>query len=411
MSTKEVYDYVMHTPRNTNPAVLNSMLGHLSWNDLKDKPFYSEVKEEVILEQQSFTFYDDADEGEYMFKLPHPLNFPSGASKAVVFFDGQEYSATVIDESNGWYYIVGEDLPFFITSSEEGGWTIIKADQGTHEIGITYTNETVHKLDGKYVKGMGYTETSKEVIFPETEFSFEHSISTQSERRMVAGDFKLVVGNKYEVFFDGVKYECIAHSVYDDMGSVCLGTYNEFGEANFPFFVLYVEFPDYETFFDENLIVGIPSPAETVYHTFEIVGDVEIIHTIEPKYLPCDLMFKVGCTGTAHPNMNPANMTKPTIVSGSLEAVLEKLANGEIPVVKVQYMGVWDKTNSVPLAYGGEFACGTWLYNTSIIFDHFIACGHDQYSVRIALDIDDSNFVEMQLHPIQAYMSPIIIID
>lgn len=50
MSTKEVYDYVMHTPRNTNPAVLNSMLGHLSWNDLKDKPFYSEVKEEVILE-------------------------------------------------------------------------------------------------------------------------------------------------------------------------------------------------------------------------------------------------------------------------------------------------------------------------------------------------------------------------
>lgn len=333
MSTKEVYDYVMHTPRNTNPAVLNSMLGHLSWNDLKDKPFYSEVKEEVILEQQSFTFYDDADEGGYMFRLPHPLNFPSGASKAVVFFDGQEYSATVIDESNGWYCIVGEDLPFFITSSEEGGWTIIKADQGTHEIGITYTNETVHKLDGKYVKGMGYTETSKEVIFPETEFSFEHSISTQSECRMVAGDFKLVVGNKYEVFFDGVKYECIAHSVYDDMGSVCLGTYNEFGEANFPFFVLYVEFPDYDVFFEKTIVFGIPNPTETVYHTFEIVADGEIVHTIEPKYLPePDMVITVKTISSDKITTNSV-----VITSGTYTALSEKLWAGMPVDVRVRY--------------------------------------------------------------------------
>ena len=408
MSTKEVYDYVMHTPRNTNPAVLSSMLGHLSWNDLKDKPFYSEVKEEVILEQQSFTFYDDAGEGGYMFRLPHPLNFPSGASKAVVFFDGQEYSATVIDESNGWYYIVGEDLPFFITSSEEGGWTIIKADQGTHEIGITYTNETVHKLDGKYVKGMGYTETSKEVIFPETEFSFEHSISTQSEHRMVAGDFKLVVGNKYEVFFDGVKYECIAHSVYEDMGSVCLGNYQGFGEANFPFFVLYVELPDYDVFFEKTIVFGIPSPAETVYHTFEIVGDVEIVHTIEPKYLPCDLMFKVGCE-RGHPKFGPDNMTKPTIVSGSLEAVLEKMANGEIPVVKVQYQVYKVFSGGGTHGYGGEFTCDTFVYGTDVMFAHDLPTPQSKTTMQITMSTDDPNFMELAIFSYATRSSPLVI--
>lgn len=406
MSTKEVYDYVMHTPRNTNPAVLSSMLGHLSWNDLKDKPFYTET--EVILEQQTFEgFVASAFGGSELYLPNQKLELVQGELYSV-FFDGQQYEYAATTDRTIGNTEEGDVIHFENMPDESSVYVHCPNTTATsHEIGIY--RETVHKLDGKYVKGMGYTETSKEVIFPETEFSFEHSISTQSEHRMVAGDFKLVVGNKYEVFFDGVKYECIAHSVYDDMGSVCLGTYDEFGEANFPFFVLYVEFPDYDVFFEKTIVFGIPSPAETVYHTFEIVGDVEIVHTIEPKYLPCDLMFKVGCTGTTHPKMKPANMTKPTIVSGSLEAVLEKLANGEIPVVKVQYMGVWDKSNSVPLAYGGEFTCDTWLYNTSIIFDHFIACGHDQYSVRIALDIDDPNFVEMQLHPIQAYMSPIII--
>ena len=51
MSTKEVYDYVMKTPKNTNPAVLNSMLGTLSWNDLKDKPFYTEIIPTVVLNE------------------------------------------------------------------------------------------------------------------------------------------------------------------------------------------------------------------------------------------------------------------------------------------------------------------------------------------------------------------------
>lgn len=432
MSQQDLFDYVMNTPYNTNPAILKQKIkensGVSSWNDLKDKPFYEETAYSNTLEWDGDTtgLLEDAC-GDYWLVSDYTPTIEQLEGATITYVvNGEEKSvigdpcdvgnglidlgnALVLIAPNGDEWLSGE--PFAVG---KGIYFLNDSDIVVKSLTIPnyqFTKTTVKPLDGKYVKGMGYTETSKEVIFPETEFSFEHSISTQSEHRMVAGDFKLVVGNKYEVFFDGVKYECIAHSVYDDMGSVYLGTYNEFGEANFPFFVLYVEFPDYDVFFEKTIVFGIPSPAETVYHTFEIVGDVEIVHTIEPKYLPCDLMFKVGCTGKAHPNMNPANMTKPTIVSGSLEAVLEKLANGEIPVVKVQYMGVWDKTISVPFAYGGEFTCGTWLYNTSIVFDHFIACGHDQYSVRIVLDIDDPNFVEMQLHPCQSYMSPIIIID
>lgn len=398
-----------------------------SWNDLKDKPFYEETTHSDTLTWDGDTtglLEDACSDGYWLVSDYTPTIEQLEGATIIYVVNGEEKSVVgdPHDVGNGLIILGNSCVAIAPNGDEWWGGDPFAVGKGIYFLSgsntvvkslilpnYQFTKTTVKPLDGKYVKGMGYTETSKEVIFPETEFSFEHSISTQSEYRMVAGDFKLVVGNKYEVFFDGVKYECIAHSVYDDMGSVCLGTYNEFGEANFPFFVLYVEFPDYDVFFDESLIVGIPSPAETVYHTFEIVGDVEIVHTIEPKYLPCDLMFKVGCTNFSHPKYQPSNMTKPNIVSGSIDTVLEKLANGEIPVVKVQYMGVWDKNISMPAAYGGEFTCDTFLYGSSIVFDHFIASAHEQLSVRIALDTDDPGFIEMQIYPCQAYMSPIII--
>lgn len=49
MIQRELFDYVMNTPHNTNPAILKQKIkeisGASSWNDLKDKPFYEEVTE------------------------------------------------------------------------------------------------------------------------------------------------------------------------------------------------------------------------------------------------------------------------------------------------------------------------------------------------------------------------------
>lgn len=102
-------------------------------------------------------------------------------------------------------------------------------------------------------------------------------------------------------------------------------------------------------------------------------------------------------------------MTKPTIVSGSLEAVLEKLANGEIPVVKVQYMGAWDKNISSPLGYGGEFTCDTWLYGTDVMFAHDVPTPQKKITMQINMSTDDPNFMELAIFSYNTASSPVVI--
>lgn len=170
MSVKEVYDYVMHTPKNTNPAVLSSMLRHLSWNDLKDKPFYTEMVEEVVVER-------------------HTLNF------------------------SGKYWMI-------VLDNEISSWD----------------NVEVH------------------------------------------------------VFWDGVTYDCTV------FGNGTVSQINdEFQDPNIPF---YITFEPYQIIFSKE-------SADDESIEFGITRTVEKAHPIEPKYLPCDLMFKVGCTGVAHPKSSP----------------------------------------------------------------------------------------------------------
>lgn len=278
----------------------------------------------------------------------------------------------MIDESNGWYYIVGEDLPFFITSSEEGGWTIIKADQGTHEIGITYTNETVHKLDGKYVKGMGYTKMVEEIV-----------------------DCEGVLGSGLEAFpiffsgdivtfkIDGVEFSLVAQSLTGDAWPAIVGDNPD---------ALMLGEGQYGWFFMSDVNLGVTFSAIEP-HT--VSWTIEKHYPLDPKYLPCDLMFKVGCTGNAHPKFDPANMIKPTIISGSLEAVLEKLANGEVPVVKVQYQAYDVYSGGFTSGYGGEFTCDTNVYGTDVMFAHEIPSLRDKKSVQISMSTDDPSFIEM----------------
>lgn len=49
MGIQKIIDYVMHTPYNTNPAILKQVINdNISWNDLKDKPFYETDDGEVV---------------------------------------------------------------------------------------------------------------------------------------------------------------------------------------------------------------------------------------------------------------------------------------------------------------------------------------------------------------------------
>lgn len=109
-----------------------------------------------------------------------------------------------------------------------------------------------------------------------------------------------------------------------------------------------------------------------------------------------DLVFKVGCTSDAHPKYFPQNMTKPTIVSGSLEAVIDKLANGEIPVVKVLYQAYEVYSGGFASGYGAEYTCDTWVYGTDVTFTHEILNAQQKNAVVISMSTDDSSYMDMK---------------
>lgn len=289
MNNQDVINYVMNTPHNTNPAILNQMLNSrdVSWNDLKDKPFYTETVEEVVMSRIEFK------------------------DKAKNYWEG----------------------------------------------------------------GDGYIPTP------------------------------FVLNRHYIVAFDGVEYECVGYE--DVYGNVCIGN------------GLLV---DRETDINSDMPFGVCSGIDAdgdwytsysteVYaeHTIEIRQKVEAVHPIDPKYLPCDLMFKVGCTGLAHPKYDPDNMTKPTIVSGSLEAVLEKLANGEIPVVKVQYQAYDVYSGGFTSGYGGEFTCDTNVYGTDVMFAHDLPTPQSKTTMQITMSTDDPNFMELAIFSYATRSSPLVI--
>ena len=125
-----------------------------------------------------------------------------------------------------------------------------------------------------------------------------------------------------------------------------------------------------------------------------------------------DLVFKVGCSGMplAHPKYLPKNMTKPIIVSGSLEAVLEKMANGKIPVVKVQYQA-YNESSAGKFGYGAEYICDTELYATDVAFTHDISHIRQEYTVSICMATDDPDYLEMTIWAHDTASTPSVVIN
>ena len=122
-----------------------------SWNDLKDKPFYREVETKVAVERQTAEFKSDGDWGD-VFPIALPADIYD--SKEVdILWDGVVYRIDGADLKNHDFDgpIGGDGLSIFYI--REIGGQVYFTTFGEHptEIGITYTCETVHKLDAKYL--------------------------------------------------------------------------------------------------------------------------------------------------------------------------------------------------------------------------------------------------------------------
>ena len=146
-------------------------------------------------------------------------------------------------------------------------------------------------------------------------------------------------GEKYAVYLDNTRYELSPFFVltYFDQEELAIGNpaILECGEDNGIPFAIHNRLDADGDYWYIDFIGSKNNEKETCSIIISVCN--EAINSIDSKFLPCDLMFEVGCTGLGHPKFDPTKMTRPTIVSGSLETVLKKLANGEIPVVKVRY--------------------------------------------------------------------------
>ena len=137
-----------------------------SFNDLEDKPFYSENGTVEIVPIQDYVF-ESQEDGSIALQFDFKAPFEVGKTYDIEW-DGTTYNcvsqavdadgATAIAIGNGllvdgtdtgepfviMYLSIGEVLVFGVVS-------VYDTEATTHHFGITQTGEIVHKLDSKYV--------------------------------------------------------------------------------------------------------------------------------------------------------------------------------------------------------------------------------------------------------------------
>lgn len=225
-----------------------------------------------------------------------------------------------------------------------------------------------------YVKNRThYSEIGEITIIPEKEVTFIHMTYDSHSRSdgFPADGVELVAGEKYEVIFDGVKYECTA---YEHEHGCIIGTYADEDEATFPFYV-HFSLPDYDALFENTIYFGVPNPAETVTHTFEVARIDEVVHKLDVKYLPePDMVITIS-----HSLRTQIYTSDVSITSGSVEGVVEKLWGG-VPVdIRVRgfeidgsYLAFAAEVKAIGYYYGGALFV-EWLFpNTSNIKHNII---------------------------------------
>ena len=143
MSQQDLFDYVMNTPYNTNPAILKQKIkensGVSSWNDLKDKPFYTET----VQKSETREFTNSLVDAEFAALLY------ANRQTAQYIIDGVQYTFKNDEQppmGYGWNLGTANDSDMFVA--------IVDGDiqiAGNVSITVNYEEETVHKLNAKYL--------------------------------------------------------------------------------------------------------------------------------------------------------------------------------------------------------------------------------------------------------------------
>lgn len=358
--------------------------GVSSWNDLTDKPFYSEFLTEEILSVASLPF-DNTTSGYALYTAENTYYDMTPGRAYTVTWAGEEYqceakafedtenlsSGVVLGEVNMYVPNTpsGNNEPFGVACIRYEGSlevTYILSHNGVYNgpVEIRFEGEVVKTIDPKYLpEGIGsgggakhWDELEGRPFYSEFEAIVDTTLEIDPDmgQGMLADPIGLVAGQKYTVTWNGVEYVSTAQP-FDGEGvpMVVLGDLSGLPGGGVstgePFLIVEVP-PEIAA---EMGASGMVQPLDGSTSVTVVIGS-EITKTLDPKYLPKHLQFgpeqreKVLFEKEQYiPNASLVNLTQRTdLVAGETYNVY--WAGVKYKCV-AQYADLDDKTSLVGL--------------------------------------------------------------
>lgn len=277
--------------KKINGYELEGSGGVTSWNDLEDRPFYTEGGGSVELMPETQAI----DTGDGTFVIPENVPQLTVGETYTVKYNGAVYECVAQDASalvtggicigNGTSLgLSGNNEPFAAVIGEEDGqliMMILPLDGATEvTISISQGGEIIHKLDNKYLDLDWLPIMEREVIIPEVTVSITDSNNPYAE-----------IPNSYVYLADRTEVGVYINGKYYD-GVVCIdsdGTYiaGAGSESN-------VEGVAQRYPFDDKYIIALSeSTGQAVFatqvvgtYTVKVVGKNVVANKIPEEFLP-----------------------------------------------------------------------------------------------------------------------------
>ena len=261
-----------------NQYIVTDGEGNAKW---EDKLAYTEVGVKELLAETSFTF--ETDDGYTEFEMP-ALTI---GKKYTVKLNGVGYDLECFDDNGtptiGAPYGDWSSYPFAICTYEDVAILAVQK-AGTYTVSVSCEGETIHKLSGKYVEGMGWSETHLQPLVKNLAYTTEEFDDDCSIYRDNGNNVTFEPNTQYRVEYDGEIYTCITRPIYDYyepgtqdvLGNAGLSQHHVDGgavDSGEPFCIQ----PH-----SGGWWVGTRTPGK---HTFSIWKETETIHPIDKKYL------------------------------------------------------------------------------------------------------------------------------
>ena len=273
-----------------------------SWNDLTDRPFYSEETEKWVIDKQEVTFDNSSFVSMRGLSDDFITLFNTVGSHLKVYWNGSIYECEVKYHNIAYYnYIDFADRRAYLEADVLTiSNTTAELETQTYEFGVFVPQETVKTLDEKFIpkitsswndlEDKPFGEYAEEFEIADKEIPF-----TSNSYRYYHGSLLSEPANKISVYWNGIKYEC--ESIFIDDIRYGYGNcrlYGDYYDSGEPFALIF------DTTNGNTTVIKNNNETETVF--CKIAGYEEGIKLIDDKYISYKLVRNYDVLEAANQN-------------------------------------------------------------------------------------------------------------